>query len=74
MRKFGGMAQHTETYKDHTIVFDEEANPPVVTIDGHSIVVFKRAGLWFTTRLAFNDFQTLENLTHAVIDHGLAPE
>ncbi|MGZ3499504.1 MAG: hypothetical protein ACXWNK_16230 [Vulcanimicrobiaceae bacterium] len=68
------MAQRSENYKDHAIVVDDTANPPLVTIDGRPIVVFRRAGLWFTTRLAFNDFQTLENLTHAVIDHGLAPK
>jgi hypothetical protein len=68
------MPQRFETYKNHSIVVDEEASPPLVTIDGKSVTIVRRAGRWFTPLIAFNDFVSLGDLAHSIIDHGLIPQ
>jgi hypothetical protein len=66
------MVQRSETYNNHKIVVDDDIDRPMVTIDGTAIQVVKRAGRWFTPKIAFNHFETLEDLARNVIDHGLA--
>jgi hypothetical protein len=67
----------TVTYKGRTIVFDEAADPPLLSIDGKLIKVHRysdshvRETRYGTSIIAYADFTSLWGLARALVDGGM---
>ena len=68
------MAQSSESYNGHTIVTDDAADPPAVTVDGQSIPVSMLSDeRWYSTRMGYTSFASLSDLGRAIVDFNLIP-
>jgi len=64
------MSETSMTYKGRKVVANA-ADAPTLEIDGQAVPVRRNPdGTFWSPRLAFRNFATLQDLAKALIDHG----